>query len=48
MKIHDLPDKRHSFICPGCKDTHTVSDNWDFNGDYDKPTFSPERRSFMV
>ena len=40
-KIHDQPDGRHTFRCPGCGDTHTVSDNWTFNGDYEKPTFSP-------
>ena len=40
-KIHDTPDGRYTFRCPGCGDTHTVSDNWSFNKDYDKPTFSP-------
>jgi hypothetical protein len=35
-------------FCPGCKYTHVLNVNpdngrpmWDFNGDYDKPTFSP-------
>lgn len=41
MKIHDTPDGRYIFRCPGCGDTHTVSDKWTFNGDYEKPTFSP-------
>ena len=37
------------FYCPGCKTTHTISVGqksywktvWGFNGDYDKPTFTP-------
>lgn len=35
------------FWCPGCEEYHVVklrpapSPSWDFNGDYDKPTFSP-------
>jgi hypothetical protein len=35
------------FWCPGCKEGHQVqigegpSPRWGFNGDYDKPTFSP-------
>ena len=41
MKIHDLPDGRHAFWCPGCNKTHAVTDTWAFNHDYDKPTFSP-------
>lgn len=33
--------------CPGCKTFHYIQSgadkgpNWDFNGDFDKPTFSP-------
>lgn len=27
--------------CPGCEDTHTLFDSWKFNGDIDKPTFTP-------
>lgn len=30
------------FYCPACKELHTVNPKgWNFNGDYDKPTFSP-------
>jgi hypothetical protein len=32
------------FWCPGCKSMHAVDVNpggWTFNGDYDKPTFTP-------
>jgi hypothetical protein len=39
----------YSFICPGCKNRHVFytdypeypEKNWQFNGDVDKPTFSP-------
>lgn len=27
--------------CPGCEETHVIFDNWHFNGDLDRPTFSP-------
>jgi len=33
--------KRWSFYCPACELDHTVSNSWKFNGDFDKPTFSP-------
>lgn len=30
------------FYCPGCKHDHVFfSDGWDFNYNYDKPTFNP-------
>lgn len=30
------------FWCPGCKEMHVVATSrWTFNGDYDRPTFSP-------
>lgn len=28
-------------FCPGCQDAHIVGDAWTFNGDTEKPTFSP-------
>jgi hypothetical protein len=28
-------------MCPGCKDYHMPDNSWQFNGDLDKPTFSP-------
>lgn len=42
-----LQDNRVAFYCPGCKSYHEVNINgtnhpvWTFNGDYNKPTFSP-------
>ena len=36
---------QYTFFCPGCKKLHFVSVKgnivWDFNGDIEKPTFSP-------
>jgi hypothetical protein len=29
------------FWCPGCKHGHGFDERWKFNGDYDKPTFTP-------
>lgn len=35
------------FMCPGCKEMHQVQigdgagPRWGFNGDYDRPTFTP-------
>jgi hypothetical protein len=28
-------------FCPACQQAHAVNDSWTFNGDMDKPTFSP-------
>lgn len=27
--------------CPGCDDFHVVDTRWTFNGDFERPTFSP-------
>jgi len=38
------PDgKRGGYIiyCQGCKNHHAFDDRWTFNGDFEKPTFSP-------
>lgn len=29
------------FLCPGCNQFHSVNKSWEFNGDVEKPTFSP-------
>lgn len=29
------------FSCPGCKHEHVINTSWQFNGDVNKPTFSP-------
>ena len=46
-KLRILDDGMLSFWCPGCKCYHGVPVNkengssWSFNGDYDKPAFTP-------
>ena len=32
---------RYMHWCSGCQMTHPLPDSWTFNGDLDKPTFSP-------
>lgn len=36
---------RAAFYCPGCREHHVIrisgAGAWGFNGDYDRPTFSP-------
>lgn len=29
------------FWCPGCESMHVVDSGWTFDGNYDRPTFSP-------
>lgn len=29
------------FFCPGCKENHVVGTGWGFNGNHDRPTFTP-------
>ncbi len=31
----------YAIRCPGCNDVHVIDSRWTFNGDHDKPTFSP-------
>ncbi len=45
--LHGTPTGRIYFNCPGCGDTHVLNVKqgsrpcWEFNGDYEKPTFTP-------
>jgi hypothetical protein len=51
--LRTLEGGRVAFMCPGCKEMHHVrtclpglrgsidGPSWQFNGDYDRPTFSP-------
>lgn len=41
MKVSKASDGRLLFYCEGCKCHHGVNDSWTFNGDFEKPTFSP-------
>lgn len=46
-KLRTLEGGRVAFMCPGCREMHQVAvagdtrPAWDFNYDYDLPTFSP-------
>lgn len=46
-KLRRLEGGRVAFMCPGCRELHQVAvagdarPAWDFNGDFDRPTFSP-------
>ena len=44
-KLRSLESGKVAFMCPGCQQMHHVtvdgSRGWTFNGDGDKPTFSP-------
>lgn len=31
----------YNAYCPGCKYYHPFDSRWTFNGDFDKPTFTP-------
>lgn len=41
MKIVKADDDRLIFYCAGCKQHHGVTESWQFNGDFEKPTFNP-------
>lgn len=36
-----IEDDQLGFWCPGCENMHVLDGSWNFNGDYNKPTFSP-------
>ena len=35
----------YAIFCPACKCAHVFDDRWTFNGDHEKPTFSPSMLS---
>ena len=44
--LRTIEGDRLGFWCPGCESMHAVTvapstDAWGFNGDYDRPTFTP-------
>ena len=44
MRARRATPDRVVFWCPGCDSAHMISDapgRWTFNGDFDRPTFSP-------
>ena len=34
-------DQGHTHWCPACKEMHPLPDSWNFNGDVNKPTYTP-------
>jgi hypothetical protein len=41
MKLSKADDGMLIFYCEGCGMAHGCNDRWTFNGDFEKPTFSP-------
>lgn len=44
VEILNRPDGKfgaYAIYCPGCKCYHAFDGRWAFNGDFEKPTFSP-------
>lgn len=43
--LRTIEGGRVAFMCPGCRESHQISvegsPSWGFNGDYDRPTFTP-------
>jgi len=31
----------HAHWCPGCKDMHRIPETWEFDGNMERPSFSP-------
>lgn len=50
MKVKEIknPDESHhswAIKCPGCGDYHCYDNRWTFNGDMERPTFTPSMKS---
>lgn len=41
LKNQDGEHGVYAIECPGCKCLHGFDSRWTFNGDFEKPTFSP-------
>ena len=46
MRLKPIKDSEggiahHTFSCPGCKEVHVVRNDWNFNGDLERPTIRP-------
>jgi len=41
MAVLDKLKGGWAFSCPGCKDVHQIDERWSFNGNEEKPTFTP-------
>lgn len=38
---------RYIHWCPGCENLHPLPDSWTFNGDLERPTFTPSFRQHL-
>lgn len=47
-RLADGTVHRWVFFCPGCGTIHHLSTGWTFNGDPERPTFSPSVLSYPV
>lgn len=41
LKIKQQSKNAWSFWCEGCDEVHTITDAWQFNGDFENPTINP-------
>ena len=41
MKAHRTNDAKVLIFCPGCECAHGYDSRWQFNGDLNRPTFTP-------
>jgi hypothetical protein len=43
VRIWKTGNKIHRYFihCPACKEEHQLNEGWSFNGNVEKPTFSP-------
>lgn len=49
MKVKEGPENYLFFLCPGCDEPHAIrhgNGTWAWNGDKEKPTFSPSVRVY--
>jgi hypothetical protein len=47
MKLKESSDNYLHFLCPGCDEPHSIRHgvgSWTWNGNFEKPTFSPSIR----
>ena len=47
--LHKVADSTIvTFWCPGCEENHQIDTaKWEFDGDYDRPTFSPSYLTWL-
>ena len=39
--LRNLGAQGHAHWCPGCGEAHRIPSTWNFNGDLEKPSFTP-------